>query len=243
MAEEESRYERWLIRIGVTIDILAVPLFIFSGMVVLSSLPMDFHPYLALMILGSSLIIVGLILRVQRQYPLRNKGALEKSSAYVSMAFLVSMILFVSVILNPIISPCPWAYDTDGDGITDAFDSYPHDPNASGGGMPHAMLIFNKSTLDSYWNLTVSFAMPNNYSISISDVYVKVRNATNSIIFRPLTEINGVWNDGIFYDDRDSNGRVNVGDEFLLDRALYPEGKLFELTDKWKEHEYGWEWL
>jgi hypothetical protein len=191
---------------------------------------------LPLLFLGSSagLLLAGTFAlayaRILETSGGKNISALKRTT----FAFAVSIVLLLAVFLNPLVTPISTFHDRDLDGYADSVDVYPDDSTKHD--RLYLMMAITKGVVNtsngSMWQLTI-IAISGHWGIVLhSDVCIIVQDLSGVTKHSGLvSEINGVYKNGVTFSDAAVNDGISVGDAFLLSKDIYEAGTEIVLTD------------
>jgi len=167
---------------------------------------------------------LGLFTFVARQ---KGKTDREKMPLFISaFVFFALSVLITVVVFNPLISPYDFIRDSDLDGYTDEADAFPHDKDRY---MPA------KLDVEISWENTSTY-----YGARIASVYVLLDGEpTDTSVMRlvirwlpdytlahseeigTLREIEGVWTEGVKYQDNAPLGLFGLNDLLMFDTSVF----------------------
>ena len=147
--------------------------------------------------------------------------------AFISIMVTFTLFIIITVtVYNPFISPYDFIRDSDGDGYTDDIDSFPKDKDRH---MPTSLEI------GITWENTTT-----NYSARVTSVYFYLDGEpTDTSVMRlviqwlpeysqsysedigTLKDIEGVWKDGVMFEDNAPLGLFGLDDVFFFDIDIF----------------------
>lgn len=158
--------------------------------------------------------------------PLKQMSRKRKS---IIICGIIIAVILLACILGPW-SPFPQFHDTDGDGVPDASDFFPHDPSKSAPPMGIVSVMLNKGANQTNWSLTIA-AIGGTNELDTSNTYVRITTPDSSSVlcYLRVDEIRGKWKNGITYNDSNSDYMLDVGEMFTLNKSIYEMGDVFRL--------------
>jgi len=216
---------RMFILTGIIMLIITLFMFFTFSLFVFDAVPRTTF-YVMIAIIGWILITVGVYLNIKAHQPLENEekvnNSKEKHRSRIGLYICLFVLLFV---LNPVISPISAIRDSDLDGVSDLWDSYPYDSRYNGdffGPRPYIHTIAEDS--EDYCTWRVLSADGEMYHLSNLAVHISDMHGVTKVHDSLL---NASGKNGFSFAQAKSSDQLSVGDYFSLLKSIYAAGTHF----------------